>query len=131
MRVGKTIKSTLLILAIVAAVLLPARTLLGESNAKSSDYKELRLFREVMGIVQKNYVKDVSNKELIHGALNGMLQSLDPYSEYLNEEMFKELQEETTGQFGGLGIEITLENGILTIVSSIEDSPAYKAGLKP
>src|SRR5208283_2470300 len=131
MMVEKTIKSTLLILTIVAAALLSAQTLLGESTAKSQDYKELTLFREVMGIVQKNYVKDVSNKELIQGALNGMLQSLDPYSEYLNEEMFKELQEETTGQFGGLGIEITLENGILTILSPIEDTPAYKAGLKP
>ena len=70
-------------------------------------------------------------KELIQGALNGMLQSLDPYSEYLNEETFKELQADTTGKFGGLGIEITLESGILTIVSPIEDTPAYKAGLKP
>ena len=131
MTVNKTIKSTLLILAILAAALLPAQTLLGESTAKSPDYKELRLFREVMGIVQKNYVKDVSDKELVQGALNGMLQSLDPYSEYLNEEMFKELQVETKGEFGGLGIEITLESGILTIVSPIEDTPAYKAGLKP
>ena len=90
----------------------------------------LTLFREVMGIVQKNYVKDVSNQELIQGALNGMLQSLDPYSEYLNKEMFKELQVEATGEFGGLGAEITLEHGILTIVSPIEDTPAYKAGLK-
>ncbi|MGO9566553.1 MAG: S41 family peptidase [Desulfomonilaceae bacterium] len=130
MTVEKTIKSTLLILTIVAAALLPARTLLGESTNKSPDYKELRLLREVMGIVQKNYVKDVSSTELIQGALNGMLQSLDPYSEYLNEEMFKELQVQTTGEFGGLGTEITLENGILTIVSPIEDTPAYKAGLK-
>ena len=129
--VRKTIKSTLLMLTIVAAALLPVGTLMGESNAKSPDYKELTLFRDVMGIVQKNYVKDVSSKELIQGALNGMLQSLDPYSEYLNEEMFKEFQVETKGQFGGLGIEITLENGILTILSPIEDTPAYKAGLKP
>src|SRR5271157_6052491 len=131
MMVEKTIKSTLLMLIIVAAALLPAGTLLGESTAKSTDYEELTLFRDVMGIVQKNYVKDVSNKELVQGALNGMLQSLDPYSEYLNEEMFKEFQVETKGQFGGLGIEITLENGILTILSPIEDTPAYKAGLKP
>ncbi len=95
------------------------------------DYKELGLFREVMGIVQKHYVKDVTDKELVQGAINGMLQSLDPHSQYLNEEMFKELQVETKGEFGGLGIEITLESGILTIVSPIEDTPAYKAGLKP
>lgn len=84
-----------------------------------------------MGIVQKHYVKDVPDKELVQGAINGMLQSLDPHSQYLNEEMFKELQVETKGEFGGLGIEITLESGILTIVSPIEDTPAYKAGLKP
>jgi carboxyl-terminal processing protease len=131
MTVNKTIKSTLLILAILAAALLPAQTLLGESTAKSPDYKELRLFREIMGIVQKHYVKDVTDKELVQGAVNGMLQSLDPHSQYLNEEMFKELQVETKGEFGGLGIEITLESGILTIVSPIEDTPAYKAGLKP
>ncbi len=84
-----------------------------------------------MGIVQKHYVKDVTDKELVQGAINGMLQSLDPHSQYLNEEMFKELQVETKGEFGGLGIEITLESGILTIVSLIEDTPAYKVGLKP
>lgn len=102
-----------------------------ESFAKSPDYRELRLFRQVMGIVQKNYVKEVSDKELIQGAINGMLQALDPHSSFLTEELFKELQVETKGEFGGLGIEITLENGILTIVSPIEDTPAFKAGLKP
>jgi carboxyl-terminal processing protease len=99
--------------------------------SKSPDYKELRLFRQIMGIVQKNYVKDVTDKELVQGAINGMLQSLDPHSSFLTEELFKELQVETKGEFGGLGIEITLENGVLTIVSPIEDTPAYKAGLKP
>jgi carboxyl-terminal processing protease len=101
-----------------------------EAQAKSPDYKELRLFRQVMGIVQKNYVKDVSDKELIQGAINGMLQSLDPHSSFLTEDLFKELQVETKGEFGGLGIEITLENGVLTIVSPIEDTPAFKANLK-
>ncbi len=129
--VAKKIKLTLLILTIMAAAFSPARTVWGKSTIKSPDYKELRLFRQVMGIIHKNYVKDVSDKELVQGALNGMLQSLDPYSEYLNKDMFKELQVETKGEFGGLGIEITLEGGIMTIVSPIEDTPAYKAGLKP
>ncbi|MBM4326947.1 MAG: S41 family peptidase [Deltaproteobacteria bacterium] len=97
---------------------------------KSPDYKELLLFRQVMQIVQKNYVKDVTDKDLIQGAINGMLQSLDPHSSFLTEELFKELQVETRGEFGGLGIEITLDNGILTIVSPIEDTPAFEAGLK-
>ena len=128
--VAKKIKLTLFILTVMAAAFLPARTALAKSTIKSPDYKELRLFRQVMGIVHKNYVKDLSDKELVQGALNGMLQSLDPYSEYLNKDMFKELQTETTGEFGGLGIKVTLENGILTVLSPIEDTPAYKAGLK-
>ncbi|MFH0823221.1 MAG: S41 family peptidase [Pseudomonadota bacterium] len=101
------------------------------SMGRSPDYRELRLFRQVMRIVQKNYVKEVGDKELIQGAINGMLQSLDPHSSYLTEDLFKELQVETKGEFGGLGIEITLDGGVLTIVSPIEDTPAYKAGLKP
>jgi carboxyl-terminal processing protease len=97
----------------------------------SPDYKELKLFRQVMEIVRKNYVKEVTDKELIQGAISGMLQSLDPHSSYLTEDMFKELQVETKGEFGGLGIEITLDGGILTVVSPIEDTPAFKAGIKP
>ncbi len=102
----------------------------GPAIGKSPDYKQLQLFRQVMRIVEKTYVKEVSDKELIEGAINGMLQSLDPHSSFLTPDLFKELQVETKGEFGGLGIEITLDNGVLTIVSPIEDTPAYKAGLK-
>jgi carboxyl-terminal processing protease len=135
MLLQRRIKPALAVLAIVGLTFLCASSGFSEtankSTSKSPDYKELRLFRQVMSIVQKNYVKDVTDKELIQGAINGMLQSLDPHSSFLTEEMFKELQVETEGKFGGLGIEITLENGVLTIVSPIEDTPAYKAGLKP
>jgi carboxyl-terminal processing protease len=128
-------RPALVVLVVLGLTLLTSASGLCEtankSANKSPDYKELRLFRQVMGIVQKNYVKEVSDKELIQGAINGMLQSLDPHSSFLTEEMFKELQVETKGEFGGLGIEITLENGVLTIVSPIEDTPAFKAGLKP
>ena len=131
----RRLKPIVLVLVMLAVPLLTAMPALCESTGKtankSPDYRELRLFRQVMRIVQSNYVKEVSDKELIQGAINGMLQSLDPHSSYLTEEMFKELQVETKGEFGGLGIEITLENGILTIVSPIEDTPAFKAGLKP
>ncbi len=125
-------KSTLLIFSIIITSFLLVRGYSDEIIAAGSpDYKELRLFRNVMGIVQKDYVQEVTEKKLIQGALKGMLQSLDPYSEYLNADMFKELQAETTGEFGGLGIEISLQNETLTIVSPIEDTPAYQAGLKP
>lgn len=99
--------------------------------AKSTDYyRQLKLFNDVMKMVRRNYVREVTDKELIQGAVNGMLQSLDPHSSYLTPEQFKELQVETKGEFGGLGIEITLENGVLTIVSPIEDTPADRAGLQ-
>jgi len=119
-----------LILIVVGVGLLPYGPLREQVSGKSPDYRELKLFRQVMSIVQKNYVKEVSDKELIQGAINGMLQSLDPHSSYLTEDLFKELQVETKGEFGGLGIEITLDNGVLTIVSPIEDTPAYQVGLE-
>lgn len=130
MTLNRPIKTAFLIVTIISFMLVPVGRLLAEADT-SPDYKELRLFRMVMQLVQKNYVKDVPDKELIQGAITGMLQSLDPHSSYMTEEMFKELQVETKGEFEGLGIEITLENGVLTIISPIEDTPAFKAGLKP
>ncbi len=94
------------------------------------DKNQLKVFSHVIKRVHELYVKDISDEKLIQGAINGMLQSLDPHSSYLTPDQFKELQVETKGEFGGLGIEITLDNGILTIVSPIEDTPAYRAGLK-
>jgi carboxyl-terminal processing protease len=129
--IDRRIKSAMLTTVIAAVMLMAAIGAWGENSSKSPDYKELQLFYKVMKIVQKNYVKDVADKELLQGAINGMLQSLDPHSSFLTEDMFKELQVETKGEFGGLGIEITLENGLLTIVSPIEDTPAFRAGLKP
>ncbi|MDQ7781488.1 MAG: S41 family peptidase [Desulfomonilaceae bacterium] len=131
MSIMRHARFTALTLVLVGFALLAGPFLGNCVWAKSPDYKQLRLFRDVMGIVQKNYVKDVSDKELIQGAINGMLQSLDPHSSFLTEDLFKELQDETKGEFGGLGIEITLDNGVLTIVSPIEDTPADKIGLKP
>jgi carboxyl-terminal processing protease len=129
MTVTKRIKSALLIMAIIATALLLAQTRPADC-ADKADYKELKLFRDVMGIVQKHYVKDVEDKELVQGAINGMLQSLDPNSQYLSEDMLKELNSNTKEKFGDLGIKMTLENGVLTVVSPIEDTPASKAGLK-
>jgi carboxyl-terminal processing protease len=94
------------------------------------DYETLETFTNLIAIVRKNYVEEVDTKELINGAINGMLNSLDPHSAYLTPELYKDLQMETQGRFGGLGIEITVRNGILTVVSPIEDTPAYKAGVK-
>lgn len=93
-------------------------------------YEELQNFANVLAIVQKNYVEPVSTKRLINGAITGMLSSLDPHSAYLTPELYRDLEVETRGSFGGLGIEITIRNGILTVVSPIEDTPAYHAGIK-
>ena len=98
--------------------------------ASNTNYEELETFTNVLAIIQKNYVEEVDTKRLIEGAINGMLASLDPHSAYLTPELYKDLQVETKGSFGGLGIEITNRNGMLTVVSPIEDTPAARAGIK-
>ena len=91
---------------------------------------ELRTFAEVFGKIKSDYVEPVEDKKLINEALNGMLTGLDPHSSFLNTEDFKDLNQATQGEFGGLGIEVGMEDGFVKVISPIEDSPAYKAGLK-
>src|ERR1043165_7287681 len=93
--------------------------------------EELRSFTEVFGAIKTNYVEPVEDKRLITEAINGMLTGLDPHSAYLDKEAFKELQVGTQGQFGGLGIEVGMEDGFVKVISPIEDTPAFKAGIKP
>lgn len=93
-------------------------------------YKELQTFANVLAIVQKNYVEPVSTKRLVNGAIIGMLASLDPHSAYLTPDLYRDLEVETRGSFGGLGIEITIKNDVLTVVAPIEGTPADKAGIK-
>lgn len=100
------------------------------SAVPRQDYESLEAFTNILSIVRKNYVEDVETKNLVNGAINGMLSSLDPHSAYLTPDLYRELQMDTQGRFGGLGIEITIRNGILTVVSPIEDTPAAKAGIK-
>lgn len=95
-----------------------------------SIYKDIKTFNEVLDLVKKNYVDEVETQTLIQGAINGMIKTLDPHSAFMNADMYKELEVETQGQFGGIGIEITLLKDVLTVVSPIEDTPAYNAGLK-
>ena len=93
--------------------------------------EELRSFTEVFGAIKQNYVEPVEDKKLITEAINGMLAGLDPHSAYLDAESFKELQVGTQGKFGGLGIEVGMEDGLVKVISPIEDTPAYRAGIKP
>ena len=100
--------------------------------AKNSDtYQQLNLFGEVFERVRSDYVEEVNDKELIENALNGMLSALDPHSGYLNEKSFRDMQVQTRGEFGGLGIEVTQENGLIKVVSPIDDTPAARAGILP
>jgi len=100
-----------------------------ENSLREETYKNLEVFANVLMLLQEHYVDTIDPHEVITGAINGMLTSLDPHSAYMVPEDFKELQEETQGSFSGIGIEITIQNGILTVVSPIEDTPAYVAGL--
>ena len=100
------------------------------SAVNEEAYEKLKIFTDVLSIVERNYVEQIDNKKLIYGAINGMLRVLDPHSSFMSPELFKELKVETKGVFGGLGIEITKKEGILTVISPIEDTPAYRAGIK-
>ena len=117
-------------LGVVLGVVLAGRGVERVEAVSKESYEGLETFTNILSIVQKNYVDEVQTKQLIEGAINGMLVSLDPHSAYLTPDLYKELQVDTKGSFGGLGIEITTRNGVLTVVSPIEDTPAYRAGVK-
>ncbi len=102
-----------------------------ENEGYSETYRQLQLFGDVFERVRAQYVEPVKDKDLIENALNGMLSSLDPHSSYLNEKAFEDMQVTTKGEFGGLGIEVTMENGFVKVVSPIDDTPASRAGIKP
>lgn len=93
-------------------------------------YQDLQLFAKVLNLVQQYYVEEVDTKKLIYGGIKGMLRELDPHTNFLPPDVFAEFESETSGEFGGLGIEITIQDGVLTVISPIEDTPAWKAGIK-
>ncbi|WP_309268145.1 PDZ domain-containing protein, partial [Azonexus sp.] len=92
--------------------------------------EELRTFAEVYGAIKQGYVESVEDKKMIANAISGMLANLDPHSAYLDADAFKDLQVGTQGEFGGLGIEVGMEDGLVKVISPIEDTPAYRAGIK-
>ena len=102
-----------------------------KGNDTAATYENLRLFTEVLSIVQSQYVDEVPPKDLIYNAIKGTLRGLDPHSSFLDPDMYREMQVETSGSFGGLGIEITLRDDVLTVVAPIEGTPAYRAGIQP
>jgi carboxyl-terminal processing protease len=97
---------------------------------EEKDYQNLELFTDVLTIIRKSYVEETSSRELIYGAIKGMLATLDPHSSFLTPEMYQDMKDDTHGEFGGLGIEITKKDGVLVVVAPIEDTPAFAAGIK-
>ena len=116
------------VLAGLMLLLAPAGAV-AESNT-SETYRQLNLFGDVFERVRSEYVEKVTDEQLIESAINGMLTSLDPHSSYLNKKNFQDMQVQTRGEFGGLGIEVTMENGLVKVVSPIDDTPAARAGLQ-
>src|SRR5690348_4876183 len=122
--------------ATVAAVaFLSLSAAVGQSNNDASSntntYQQLNLFGDVFEKIRSDYVEPVSDEKLVEAAINGMLTSLDPHSSYLNPKDWEDMQVQTKGEFGGLGIEVTMENGVIKVVSPIDGTPAAKAGIQP
>ena len=117
-------------LLFVAGLAVPTLTT-AQSDEQQETYRQLGLFGDVFQRIRESYVDEVEDKELVEAAITGMLTSLDPHSSYLNTENYNSMQVQTKGRFGGLGIEITMEKGMIKVVSPIDDTPAAKAGLQP
>jgi len=125
-------RSGLIAASVATLVLFALRQDVGAAASNSTEtYKQLNLFGEVFERVRAEYVDDVSDDSLVESAINGMLTSLDPHSNYLNPKNFNDMKVQTRGEFGGLGIEVSMENGLVKVVSPIDDTPAARAGLKP
>jgi len=117
------------ILSIVTIILLNVSSKVYSQNIDKL-YEKIDLFSEVLETIQNEYVEDIDQAEAMDSAINGLLQSLDPYSSYMNQEIFEESQSETTGEFGGLGIEVSMEAGVVKVIAPIDDTPASRAGIK-
>ena len=132
MRAGKPVGKAIL----TAAVLVVLTLSLGGTSAskgvdRSATYEQLKLFTDVLSIIQNQYVDETEPREVIYGAVRGMLRSLDPHSSFMDPESYREMQVETSGSFGGLGIEITIRDDMLTVVAPIDGTPAWRAGIQP
>ena len=114
----------------MAGMLIPTLTT-AQSSSKEETYRQLGLFGDIFQRVRESYVDEIEDRELVEAAITGMLNSLDPHSTFLNTDTFSEMREQTKGRFGGLGVEITMEKGMVKVVSPIDDTPAARAGLEP
>ncbi|MDP2279544.1 MAG: PDZ domain-containing protein, partial [Nitrospirota bacterium] len=130
MKKKRFILTWIIILTVAFGGVFIGRLSIGSMRAEGESYEYLKVFTEVLSIVKKNYVEEAKTKDLIYGAIKGMLNSLDPHSAFMPPEAYKDMQLDTKGEFGGIGIQIGLKDGVLTVIAPIEDTPAYNAGLK-
>ena len=126
----KILIAWVLVLTVALAGIIVGRWSVGLVNAEVEGYETVKVFTETLSIIKKNYVEDVKTKDLVYGAIKGMLNSLDPHSGFMTPEAYKEMQVDTKGEFGGLGIQIGMKDNFLTVIAPIEDTPAYKAEIK-
>jgi carboxyl-terminal processing protease len=126
----KLILIAVLVFTVASAGIFVGRWATTSVGAEIEGYEELKTFSEAFSLVRKNYVESVNPRDLIYGAIKGMLGSLDPHSAFMTPEQYKEMQVDTKGEFGGIGIQIGVKDGMLTVIAPIEDTPAYKAGIK-
>ncbi len=125
-------KNIIIGILLLVLVFVGASLALSDSEKKKKDelYRQVEIFSDTLAIIQREYVDDTKPKDLIYGSLKGMLSSLDPHSQFMDPDTYNELKVDTEGKFGGLGIEITIKEGLLTVITPIEDTPAWKAGIK-
>jgi len=134
MTMRKIVREKQMILVLLAAVLVSmwaGAVMAKRSPSQGGVYENLKVFTEALSYVESNYVEEVEPDKVIQGAIRGMLKTLDPHSSYMPPDVYREMQVETEGRFGGLGIEITMRDDVLTVVSPIEGTPAFRAGIQP
>ena len=128
---GKKVALILILVLVIAAMgISVARLPITSVNAAGEGYEELRTFTEVMSMVKKHYVEEVKTKDLVYAAIKGMLSSLDPHSSFMPPDAYKDLQAETKGEFGGLGLQVGIKEKVITVIAPIDDTPASRAGIK-
>ncbi|MCB9091895.1 MAG: S41 family peptidase [Halobacteriovoraceae bacterium] len=118
------------IIIVLTASLLAISPLFSNEKSEKKSYKELELFNKALYLIENNYYKEVNTEDLIKGAIKGMLDSLDPHSTYLDEDLFEKMKNDTSGEFGGVGIEVSFKDGALYIITTIDDTPAFQSGLQ-
>ena len=131
MRLSRTVSAVAIAFMLTLPGVRAADTPPAAPHSDSDTYRELDLFGEVFERVRADYVEAVTDKQLVEGAIKGMLTSLDPHSSYMDAKEYREMMVQARGEFGGLGMQVTMENGVVKVVSPIDDTPAAHAGIKP